>query len=64
MKLPILLGALLLSGSPALVDNDMPSERLKGTNYGYIYGVGNILCGMAIDELIKKIRQRYTLWSS
>ena len=54
MKIPILLGALLLSGSPALAANDTTSERLKGTNYGYVYGAGNILCGMAIDKVIKK----------
>ena len=55
MKLPILLGALLLSAAPALAVNDMASERLKGYNYGYIYGLGNALCGLAIDKLIKKI---------
>ena len=53
MKLPILLGALLLSAAPALAVNDMASERLKGYNYGYIYGLGNALCGLAIDKLIK-----------
>ena len=54
MKLPILLGALLLSATPALAANDMASERLKGDNYGYIYRVGNALCGLAIDKLTKK----------
>ncbi len=54
MKLPILLTALLLSGLPALSASDMASERLKGYYHGYIYGVGNALCGLAIDELIKK----------
>ena len=53
MKLQILLGALLLSGSPALSASDMASERLKGYYHGYIYGVGNALCGLAIDKLIK-----------
>ena len=53
MKLPILLSALLLSATPALAVNDMASERLKGYNYGYIYGLGNALCGLAIDKLIK-----------
>ena len=54
MKLQILLTALLLSGLPALSASDMASERLKGYYHGYIYGVGNALCGLAIDELIKK----------
>lgn len=53
MKLPILLSALLLSATPALAVNDMASERLNGYNYGYIYGLGNALCGLAIDKLIK-----------
>jgi hypothetical protein len=53
MKLPILLSALLLSATPALAVYDMASERLKGYNYGYIYGLGNALCGLAIDKLIK-----------
>ena len=53
MKLPILLGALLVSATPAFAVNDMASERLKGYNYGYIYGLGNALCGLAIDKLIK-----------
>ena len=54
MKLPILLGALLLSVTPGLAANNMASERLKGYNYGYIYGVGNTLCGLVIDKLVKK----------
>ena len=54
MKLPILLGALLVSATPAFAVNDMASERLKGYNYGYIYGLGNALFGLAIDKLIKK----------
>ena len=53
MKLPFLLGSLLLSVTPGLAANNMASERLKGYNYGYIYGVGNTLCGLAIDKLIK-----------
>ena len=31
----------------------MASDRLKGYNYGYIFGLGNALCGVAIDKLIK-----------
>ena len=31
----------------------MASDRLKGYNYGYIYGLGNAFCGVAIDKLIK-----------
>ena len=54
MKLPILFGALLFSAIPALSASDMASERLKGYYHGYIYGVGNALCGLAIDKLIKK----------
>ena len=54
MKFPILLGALLLSVTPGLAANNMASERLKGYNYGYIYGVGNTLCGLVIDKLVKK----------
>ena len=53
MKLPILLTALLLSASPALATDNLASEWLKGYNYAYIYGVGNTLCGLAIDKLIK-----------
>ena len=53
MKLPILLIALLLSASPALANDNLASEWLKGYNYAYIYGVGNTLCGLAIDKLIK-----------
>ena len=52
-KLSVLLGALLLSASPAIATDNLASERLKGYNYGYIYGVGNTLCGLAIDKLIK-----------
>ena len=54
MRLPILLGALLLSVTPSLAASNTASERLKGYNYGYIYGVGNILCGLAIDRLVEK----------
>ena len=53
-RLSTLLGALLLSVTPGLAANNMASERLKGYNYGYIYGVGNTLCGLAIDKLVKK----------
>ena len=53
-RLSTLLGALLLSVTPGLAANNMASERLKGYNYGYIYGVGNILCALAIDKLVKK----------
>ena len=52
-KLSILLGALLLLATPGLAASNTASERLKGYNYGYIYGVGNTLCGLAIDKLIK-----------
>ena len=48
------LSALLLSATPALAVNDMASDRLKGYNYGYIYGLGNTLCGLVIDKLVKK----------
>ena len=53
-RFQILLGALLLSATPSLAASNTASERLKGYNYGYIYGVGNILCGLAIDKLVKK----------
>ena len=54
MKLLLALGALLLVASPVIVKDALASERLKGYNYGYVYGVGNILCGLAIDKLINK----------
>lgn len=53
-RLSTLLGALLLSVTPGLAANNMASERLKGYNYGYIYGVGNTLCGLATAKLVKK----------
>ena len=54
MKYLTFFSALLISALPALASNNMASERLKGYNYGYIYGIGNILCGLVIDKLIKK----------
>ncbi|KZR87515.1 hypothetical protein [Synechococcus sp. MIT S9508] len=51
---PIFFSALLLSVTPGLAASNTASARLKGYNYGYIYGVGNILCGLAIDNFIKK----------
>ena len=53
MKYLPILGALLLSVTPGLAASNTASERLTGYNYGYIYGVGNTLCGLAIDKLIK-----------
>ena len=53
MKTLLLFLALLLSVSPAIADG-MASERMKGYNYGYIYGLGNALCGLAIDKRIEK----------
>ena len=53
MKLPFLLTSMLLSASPALATDNLATEGLKGYHYGYIYGVGNTLCGLAIDKLIK-----------
>ena len=54
MKSLLVISALLLSASPAAAAHHTNSERLKGYNYGYIYGVGNTLCGLVIDKLIKK----------
>lgn len=54
MRVPLLLAALLFSAPPSLAANDMEEARLKGYNYGYIYGVGNTLCALVIDKLIKK----------
>ena len=54
MKSLLVISALLLSAPPAAAAQDTNSERLKGYNYGYIYAVGNTLCGLAIDKLIKK----------
>ena len=54
MKSLSVISALLLSASPAFAVHDMNSERLKGYHYGYVYGLGNALCGMAIDKIVKK----------
>ena len=53
MKSLLVFSALLLSASPALATDNLATEGLKGYHYGYIYGVGNTLCGLAIDKLIK-----------
>ena len=54
MKSLSVISALLLSASPAVAVHDMNSERLKGYHYGYVYGLGNALCGIAIDKIVKK----------
>ena len=65
MKLLPLIGALLLS-SPLLLavpvksanDGDPyyapQAEREKGFYYGYVYGVGQFLCDLVIDQEIDK----------
>ena len=53
MKSLLVFSALLLSASPAVATDNLATEGLKGYHYGYIYGVGNTLCGLAIDKLIK-----------
>ena len=53
MKPLPLFSALLLSVSPSIADG-MASEWMKGYNYGYIYGLGNALCGLAIDKRIEE----------
>ena len=52
MKHPLLPTALLLSALPAMADDDMASERMKGYNYGYIYGLGNALCALVLENRI------------
>ena len=61
MKLLPLIGALLLSSAPALLlavpvksADDKDIQRIKGFYYGYVYGVGTFLCGLAIDKEIDK----------
>ena len=58
MKLLPLIGALLLSAAPALLFatpvKSADNERNKGFYYGYIFGAGNTLCGLAADKLITK----------
>ena len=53
MKHPLRLTALFLSALPALADDDMASERMKGHSYGCIYGLGNAFCGLALEKWIE-----------
>ena len=58
MKLFPFIGALLVSTAPAdsvaTPDKSADDERNKGFYYGYVYGLGNTLCGLAADKLITK----------
>ncbi len=49
MKLLPLIGALILSAAPV-----QALERKEDYYYGLVYGVGNTLCGLVVDKLIKK----------
>ena len=49
MKLIPLIGALLFSAAPV-----QALERKEDYYYGLVIGVGNTLCGLVVDKLIKK----------
>lgn len=53
MKSIFVLTVLLASVVPVNAADDMASERFRGYYYGYIYGIGNTLCGLVLDKQIK-----------